>query len=252
MTWAFFKQRLILKLESLTAIVIGSLLIVGIFSALIYLAKFILPDSYSQFMALLDIEDFEQSKNTVKNFFDSFGDWEQAFFIFVQILQVFFAPIPGQLTGFLGGFLFGFWHGLFLTMLGLTIGSFLAIGLSRLLRDYLVQKFVPENILKQFDYLIEKGGLMTFFMIFLLPAFPDDAVCFIAGLTRLSLSKLVIVCVLGRLPGMAVLTFAGTAIDTDLQIAQIILGVAMVISIVIWFFEEEITNYVKKFENNAS
>jgi len=251
MSWDFFKQRLISKLESFTTIVIGSLLIVGIFSALIYLSKFVLPDSYSQFMALLDVQDFEKSKNTIKIFFDSFGAWEQVVFIGVQILQVFFAPIPGQLTGFLGGFLFGFWQGLFLTMLGLAIGSFLAIGLSRFLRDYLVQKFVPESVLKQFDYLIEKGGLMTFFMIFLLPAFPDDAVCFIAGLTRLSLSKLVIVCVLGRLPGMAVLTFAGTAVDNDLQIAQLILGIAMIISIVIWFFEEEITNYVKKFENNA-
>jgi len=252
MTWNFFKQRLILKLESLTTIIIGSLLIFLVFSALIYLAKFVLPESYNQFMALLSIEDFEKSKNTVKNFFDSFGAWEQVFFIFVQILQVFFAPIPGQLTGLLGGFLFGFWQGLLLTMLGLAIGSFLAIGLSRLLRDYVVQKFVPKVLLEKFDYLIDKGGLMTFFMIFLLPAFPDDAVCFIAGLTRLSISKLVIVCVLGRLPGMAILTFAGTSVDTNLQSAQIILGIAMIISMVIWFFEEEITNYVKKFENNAS
>ena len=248
MSWEFIKQRLILKFESLATIIIGSLLIFLVFSALIYLAKFILPESYNQFMALLNIEDFEKSKNVVKNFFDSFGAWEQVFFIFVQILQVFFAPIPGQLTGLLGGFLFGFWHGLFLTTIGLAMGSFLAIGLSRLLRDHVVQKFVPQSILEKFDYLIDKGGLMTFFMIFLLPAFPDDAVCFIAGLTRLSLWKLVAVCVIGRLPGMAVLTFAGTAVDSDLQIAQIILSIAMVISVLIWFFEEEITTYVKKFE----
>jgi len=248
MSWEFIKQRLILKFESLATIIIGSLLIFLVFSALIYLAKFILPESYNQFMALLNIEDFEKSKNVVKNFFDSFGAWEQVFFIFVQILQVFFAPIPGQLTGLLGGFLFGFWHGLFLTTIGLAMGSFLAIGLSRLLRDHVVQKFVPQSILEKFDYLIDKGGLMTFFMIFLLPAFPDDAVCFIAGLTRLSLWKLVAVCVIRRLPGMAVLTFAGTAVDSDLQIAQIILSIAMVISVLIWFFEEEITTYVKKFE----
>lgn len=248
MSWAFIKQRLISKFESLATIVIGSLLILGIFSALIYLSKFVLPESYSQFMALLDAQDFEKSKQTVKVFFDSFGEWNQIVFMGAQILQVFFAPIPGQLTGFLGGFLFGFWHGLFLTMLGLAIGSLLAIGLSRFLRDYLVQKFVPQAVLEKFDYLIGKGGLMTFFMIFLLPAFPDDAVCFIAGLTRIKIWQLVVVCVIGRLPGMAVLTFAGTAVDSDLQIAQIILSIAMVISVLIWFFEEEITAYVKRFE----
>jgi uncharacterized membrane protein YdjX (TVP38/TMEM64 family) len=102
MTWQFFKERLISKLESLTTIVIGSLLILGIFSALIYLSKFVLPDSYSQFMTLLDAQDFEKSKSVVKDFFDSFGAWGQVVFIGVQILQVFFAPIPGQLTGFLG------------------------------------------------------------------------------------------------------------------------------------------------------
>ena len=50
-------------------------------------------------------------------------------------------------------------------------------------------------------------------MIFLLPALPDDAVCFIAGLTRLPLWRLLLVGLAGRLPGMAVLAYVGANLD---------------------------------------
>jgi uncharacterized membrane protein YdjX (TVP38/TMEM64 family) len=143
--------------------------------------------------------------------------------------------------GLLGGFVFGFWGGLLLTMLGLTIGSLIAISLSRLIGEKLVRKFVPGTVMEKFDYLITKGGYANFFMIFLLPALPDDAVCFMAGLSRLNVFGLMLACILGRLPGMAVLTFAGASVDYDPSLAKIIFTIAMICALFIWFFQEEIT-----------
>ena len=79
---------------------------------------------------------------------------------------------------------FGLWKGLYLSMFGLAVGSLIAISASRLLGERLVRKFVPQPVLSKFDYLMTEGGITNFFMIFLLPALPDDAICFIAGLTR--------------------------------------------------------------------
>ena len=52
----------------------------------------------------------------------SAGPWGPLVFIGMQIVQVFFAPIPGQVTGFLSGFLFGTFWGTVYTMIGAAIG----------------------------------------------------------------------------------------------------------------------------------
>ena len=64
-------------------------------------------------------------------------------------------------------------------------------------------RFVSSEILARFDKnTMEQDGVMSFFMIFLLPVFPDDAICFIAGLTRLSIPKLMLAAIIGRVPGV--------------------------------------------------
>jgi uncharacterized membrane protein YdjX (TVP38/TMEM64 family) len=50
------------------------------------------------------------------------GPWGPVVFILMQIGQVFFAPIPGQVTGFLGGYLFGTVLGTVYSMIGAAIG----------------------------------------------------------------------------------------------------------------------------------
>ncbi|EIJ43656.1 hypothetical protein BegalDRAFT_2822 [Beggiatoa alba B18LD] len=235
-------QRLKEKLFALITVLLSAGVIILLFLGLAWIAQFILPDRANQFLDLLKSQNLE----AIRQFFLSFDALSPFVFMGVQILQVFFAPLPGQLFGLLGGLVFGFWDGLLLTMLGLSIGSVLAIGLSRLLRETLVQRFVPPAIFNKFDYLIERGGLFNFFIIFLLPVFPDDAVCFIAGLTRLPLWQLLVVCLAGRLPGMAVLSFVGTSLNTDMTLAYIVFSIAMVISLIIWLFDREIMGYLKK------
>jgi len=137
------------------------------------------------------------------------------YFLLLQVAQVLLAPIPGQFMGLLGGWLFGFWEGLALSILGLTLGSGLAMWLGRWGRRWLLTKLLPSHVLLRFEHLLESGGLFSFFMVFLLPALPDDAICLIAGMTRLNLWALLGVCVLGRLPGMAVLTWVGSSFATE-------------------------------------
>lgn len=231
------------KLTSLLFILIGSFVLLLILWIIIYFLKPIIPQKYQVFITLISSNDWEASKNYIKDFFDSFGNFKLIIFIVIQLLQVLFAPIPGQLTGFLGGFLFGFWKGTLLTMIGLSIGSLMAMSIGRFLGKNIIRKFVPENILLKFDYAVKEEGFMNFFLIFLLPALPDDAVCFMAGLTRLSIWKLMIVCVLGRLPGMAVLTFIGSNVDTNILIAEAVLIIAIIISFIIWLFNDELKEY---------
>ena len=164
------------------------------------------------------------------------------------MLQVVFAPIPGQAVALAGGFVFGFWKGWALTTLGLAAGSLIAMLLARALGVQLVRRFVPQGVMKRFDSLIEEGGYTTFFMIFLLPVLPDDAVCFIAGLTKLKLLPLSAVCLLGRAPGMAVLSLVGAELSTGLSAGvRLLFAALMIASVPLWLFWEKIEEKLEAF-----
>ncbi|HSO66290.1 MAG TPA: hypothetical protein VLP30_00435, partial [Desulfatirhabdiaceae bacterium] len=56
---------------------------------------------------LKNLYDLVTNRDVIKSFVASFGDAAPLVFIGIQILQVIFAPIPGEATGFIGGYLFG-------------------------------------------------------------------------------------------------------------------------------------------------
>ena len=170
------------------------------------------------------------------------------FFVGAQVAQVVFAPIPGQAVALAGGFVFGFWKGWGLTTLGLALGSAIAMVLARAFGTAFVRRFVPRGVMERFDSLIERGGYATFFMIFLLPALPDDAVCFIAGLTKLRLLPLSLVCLLGRAPGMAVLSLVGAQLTAGVSPGvKLLFAALMIVSVPLWLFWEIIEEKLAAF-----
>jgi len=238
------RHKLKVKLSQIVPIIATAIVLSSIIFLVMYLTILVFPKEYGEIIGLLKQNDFETNKDYVKHLFLSFGESASYVFLLIQLLQVVVAPIPGQFAGFLGGFIFGFWYGLLLTMLGLTAGSLIAIYIGRLLGERVVRKIISENIMKQFDYLMHSGGSVNFFMIFLLPVLPDDAVCFIAGLTKIPIRNLMFVCVLGRLPGMAVLTLAGASIDINWELAKLLFIIAMVLASLIWLFDGEVKQYL--------
>jgi uncharacterized membrane protein YdjX (TVP38/TMEM64 family) len=95
--------------------------------------------------------------------------------------QVLVAPTPGQVTGLVGGYLFGPLWGLVYTIVGATIGFTLVLVLARKLGQPFVERLVSAKALERFDYLAQGRGVVVLFLIFLLPAFPDDVVSLVAG-----------------------------------------------------------------------
>ena len=242
-TMRFFFNRLLDKLKSIIPIVVGGIAVSMFFAGVIHFALDYIPESYREILNLLQSNSWDENKIALKDLFLSYGNEAWQVFILLQIFQVIIAPIPGQVAGLFGGFLFGFWGGLALTMLGVTIGSTIAMASSRILGIAIVRRFIPKTVLEKFDYLVERGGVFNFFMIFLLPVLPDDAICFIAGLTKLKLWHLLIVCVLGRLPGMAILTFTGASLDTNIMLAQFIFAFGMILALFFWLFDKELEEY---------
>jgi uncharacterized membrane protein YdjX (TVP38/TMEM64 family) len=244
------RKRLQRKIAGIAPLIGGALLLVGLLAVIAYVVEPYLPASYRQLLEHARDGDWGASRVHLLALFDSYGDAANGFFMLLQILQVLVAPIPGQLLGLLGGSMFGFWHGLLLSMIGLVIGSAIAMGSSRILGEAVVRRFVPAALLSRFDHLSNTNGLWSFFLIFLLPVFPDDAVCFMAGLTRLPLHRLLLVCVLGRLPGTATLTFVGSGVGNDMTQAYVVLGTGIVLAFGVWLFSEELETLVSRASAN--
>lgn len=133
-------------------------------------------------------------------------------FILVQAAQVVVAPVPGEVTGLLGGFLYGPLLGVILSTIGLTIGSYIAFALARMFGRPLVDKLVDKRVMRRFDYLLHHKGAFLVFMLFLIPGFPKDYLCYILGLGHLTTTEFLVIGSTGRLFGTILLTLGGNYI----------------------------------------
>jgi uncharacterized membrane protein YdjX (TVP38/TMEM64 family) len=138
-----------------------------------------------------------------------FGPLAPLVFVALQALQVVFAPIPGQALGGVAGYLFGTWGGFLYSMIGVTIGSTAAFLLARRFgRPFVERTFDPEAI-ERFDAVADDAGAFALFALFLLPTFPDDVLCALAGVSAMRLRTLLALVVVGRAPSFAVVAYAG-------------------------------------------
>lgn len=157
------------------------------------------------------------------------GPWGPVVYILMQLAQVLIAPIPGQVVGLIGGYLFGPFLGVVYTVIGATIGFSLIFILSRKLGRPFVEGFVSRKVIDKFDYLTKDKGPWVFFFMFLLPAFPDDIISFIAGLTKIRIRTLILISLAGRLPGYIILSLTGNGLLNENLNPIIITGIALVI-----------------------
>ena len=158
---------------------------------------------------------FFQDPEAIKRSVQEAGPWGPIVFIAVQFLQILVAPIPGQAVGFLAGALFGPWLGALYSIIGALLGFTTVFVPAKLLGRPFVERFVKKEDLQKFDKLTKNAGPLVLFLIFLLPGFPDDVICYIAGLSSLSIRTFVLVSLAGRLPGYLAASFIGAGIGGD-------------------------------------
>jgi len=193
---------------------------------------------------------FFLSKKRLMGFLDSLGSWSFAGFIVLQALQVVAAPIPGDATGLLGGFLYGPLLGVVYSTVGLSLGSWVAFWLARAFGRPFVERFVSPEAIARFDYLMQARGAFLIFMLFLLPCFPKDYLCYILGLGRLSVLEFLVVGGAGRLFGTILLTLGGNFIRLHQYLRfSILIGAALVMVIIGVAYRDKIEALVRKWHH---
>ncbi len=183
----------------------------------------------------------------LKEIITGFGAYSPLAYIFLQALQVVVVPIPGGLIEFMGGYLFGVKLGVLYSILGSVLGSWFAFSLARVFERVAVEKFVHIHTMKKFDYLIGHEGVILSFLLFLIPGFPKDALCYILGLTPMHLGIFLIISTIGRLPGtlMACLQ-GGKAFDHQYQTMLILFGISALVILIFYVYHEKIHLWIKQ------
>jgi uncharacterized membrane protein YdjX (TVP38/TMEM64 family) len=198
---------------------------------------------------MFDWYDFLSSKEKIKTWLKSFGSAAPLVFIFIQGFQVIFAPIPGEATGFLGGYLFGIPGGFLYSTIGLTVGSVAAFLLGRWLEIHFVEKIVKRETLEKFDFIIERQGALLSFLLFLIPGFPKDYLCFILGLSQMPLRVFLIIVTIGRIPGTFLLTLQGANVYKGHYITFfILLGIFLLVGLLMFIYKEKLYRWLRNLD----
>lgn len=176
------------------------------------------------------------SYEALESYLNSKGSGGALIFFILQVLQVIIAPIPGNVSTLVGSAVFGFWKGFALSTLGVFCGSLIAFGIGKLFGRNIVTLFVKEETINKYLGTFANKQSFMLFVFFFLPGFPDDLLCFIAGLTKISWRYFITVSILGRPWGLLGSAFIG-AKGLNFPIWVYIVGAIVTIIIVIVAFK---------------
>lgn len=152
------------------------------------------------------------------------GIWGTVIFVLIQVVQVVIPIIPGGISCAVGVLVFGPWYGLLYNYIGIVIGSGINFYLARRYGQCLVKFFVKEETYNKYAVWLDKGKKFDkfFAMAIFFPCAPDDVLCMIAGLTRMSWKRFSTIILLGKPMSIALysmaLIYAGGILDKFLMI----------------------------------
>ncbi|MFC4402591.1 TVP38/TMEM64 family protein [Gracilibacillus xinjiangensis] len=139
------------------------------------------------------------SEEALEEFLSQFGVWAPVYFVGFQFIQVIIPIVPGGI-GCLGGILiFGPVMGLIYNYIGICLGSIAAFLIAKKYGDTVLYYLFKPKLWKKYRRWVDdrRFGLFFTLMIFS-PIAPDDFLCYLAGTTKMSLTKLTTIILIGK------------------------------------------------------
>lgn len=165
--------------------------------------------------------------DALKSYIIGSGFWGVAIFIGLTVFQVVVLPIPEAVTILLGVAIYGPTMSFILSVIGTLIGSLISFALGKFFGRKLCNWMFGEENTEKYAKIVDEKGRVLFILMLLFPAFPDDMLCMIAGITKMSVAYFTAVCLLTRpvmigitaYLGSGVIPFSGEGIPVWIAIA---------------------------------
>lgn len=139
------------------------------------------------------------STEALKGFLGRFGILADIMFILIQAVQVIIPVIPGALGCLAGVVIFGAVKGFLYNYIGICLGSIIAFLLSRRYGMSFVEKVTKPKLMQKYGSWLNSDKFDKWFAIAIfLPVAPDDFLCYLAGITKISVRKFITIILTGK------------------------------------------------------
>ncbi len=145
---------------------------------------------------------------SLRNYVASFGASGVFVYILLQFLQVVVLPIPAFISTVAGVYLFGSFYASIYSLVGILLGSVLAFMVGRFLGYKVVKWLIGKETLDKWLLKIKNKDKIILTFMFLFPFFPDDVLCFVAGLSSMSVSYFLIMITICRIISIFFTTYS--------------------------------------------
>lgn len=222
--------------------IIRSSIVIAILVAVVVLAYYILVWTGAW--------EYINSVEKLRQLILSLGFWGRFAFIVIQFLQVTFIPIPSTISTLAGVLIYGPLQTALLSMAGIILGSVVAFWLGRQFGRRLVSFMVGEETCEKWTKFLTNAKY-SFVVMMVLPIFPDDVLCLVAGLTNMSWTFFVVTNLISRPIGIFMTCYLGSGHLIPyhgwglVAWAFIILGVAVLLFLS-YKYKEQIENFMQK------
>lgn len=137
---------------------------------------------------------------SLRDYIDSFGIWGPLVLTAFQTLQVVLPILPGFTGCIVGAALFGPFLGFIISYIGMCAGSVAAYYLARRYGIKLVSKLVKMERYEKWIARINRSKSYAWFLFacIVLPAVPDDFLCFFSGLVDMPPKKYIPIILAGK------------------------------------------------------
>lgn len=150
------------------------------------------------FLCSTNLLDTINSVDALREYIGNAGSLAALIYISFCLLQVVLLPVPGSVAVAVGVAMFGPWKCAIFSFIGIIIGSFIAFGIGRWIGYKAVCWIVGKDSLDKWLEKLKGKDYLILSIMFLLPMFPDDVLCFVAGLSSMTWKYFVVMIIITR------------------------------------------------------
>ncbi len=138
------------------------------------------------------------------------GSWGMAAYVLLQVLQVVILPIPALVCYVPGSVIWGPGYATLLASLGVLLGSVICYLIGKFFGKKVVIWIAGKENTEKYVSILGKRGKVIFILMQILPFFPDDILCLVAGLTSINFPFFILTIAIIRPCVIAVYCYLGS------------------------------------------
>ncbi len=205
-----------------------------------------------------DLFDKIRSVDDLRQFISNFGVLAVGVYILICFMQVIILPIPAIITTGAGVLLFGPINAAIYSFIGIVLGSLCAFFLGRVFGYKFACWLIGEKSLNKWQNILKGKDKVLFTLMFVFPFFPDEILCFLAGIIKMPTKFFVIMIIIVRLitSFTSALTINNSLIPFNTWWGVLIWGIlflfVIISTIIVYKNANKIESYIKSKNNRKN